>query len=264
MGLLLWKTFIFHQPCGFYCEEIHIPPTMGLLLWKTFIFHQPWGFYCENIHIPPTMGLLLWKHSYFTHHGTFIVKTFIFHQPWDFYRENIHIPPTVGLLLWKHSYFTHHGTFIVKNIPIPPTIGLLMWKHSYFTHHRTFNVKTFIFHPPWDFYCENIHISPTLVRGFPVCGLVVMSVFQLHVSNLLCDALSSLVRALRSLANRRRVSVFPLANQRRVYVSIGNGSCLTAPPPQESLNKHYSWGKKHSISSTKKKENNLSLHSHFV
>lgn len=37
----------------------------------------------------------------------------------------------------------------------------------------------------------------------------------------------SLVEALRSLANRHRVSVSPLANQQHVHVSIGSGSGLT-------------------------------------
>lgn len=37
----------------------------------------------------------------------------------------------------------------------------------------------------------------------------------------------SLVKALRSLANRHGVSVSPLANQQHVHVSIGSGSGLT-------------------------------------
>lgn len=69
-----------------------------------------------------------------------------------------------------------------------------------------------------------------LVICYSVDGVLVIQILQLPVSVVILQCFHtelSLVRALRSLANRRRVSVFPLAEQRCVYVSIGRGSRLT-------------------------------------
>lgn len=95
--------------------------------------------------------------------------------------------------------------------------------------------------------------------------ITVMSVLQLHVSNLLLsNALSTLSLCWLELCGHwltgvecpcfhwltSGVSMFPLAE------------ALASPLPQESLNKHNSW-KKHTISPAKKK-NNPSLHSHCL
>lgn len=96
-------------------------------------------------------------------------------------------------------------------------------------------------------------------------GIAVMSMLQLHVSNLLLsDALSTLSLRWLELCGHwltgaecpcfhwltSGVSMFPLAE------------ALASPLPQESLNKQNSW-KKHTISPAKK-ENNPSLHSHCL
>lgn len=80
------------------------------------------------------------------------------------------------------------------------------------------------------FDCENV---PGLRR--PVQAHTMRICPSAHHENRTCPVfiVPSLVKALWSLANRRRVSVSPLANQQHVHVSIGSGSrphpCLKNP-----------------------------------
>lgn len=85
---------------------------------------------------------------------------------------------------------------------------------------------------------QTLRTAATVTPASVLLRLFIVKMFHIEVpvkvpkcQNWMCPVSTSpspsLVKALRSLANRHGVSVSPLANQQHVHVSIGSGSGLT-------------------------------------